>query len=351
MSTSGLKYYLAACVLLLACSSERNQATHLAFYHWQSRLDVSKQEEAYLEALAVKKIYVRFFDVDWDEERRDVVPLAELELGRLPDDTLHIVAVIFITNRTLLKIAGEELPRLSARIRKKIRQHWRRLPKSYSLKQIQLDCDWSGQSQQAFFKLIELLKKDFSRDSLQISATIRLHQLKYPKRTGVPPADRGMLMYYNMGELERPDERNSILDNKVGKSYLQNTASYPLPLDLALPLFRWGVVFRDGRMIRLIHELGPEMLADSSRFLKTSSQRYELVKSTYLQGHYLYEGDFIRLESVSYADLEEAARLIGPQMPPLAYDLTFYHLDSAIINRYSHESLLQIKAVLDRTAY
>jgi len=111
-----------------------------------------------------------------------------------------------------------------------------------------------------------------------------------------------MLMYYNMGEVRAWEESNSILNLEAAEPYL-NGKAYPLPLDLALPLFRWGVVFREGKMIRLINNLSAEALADRTRFFPMTPDRYEVQKGTFLQGHYLYQGDFIRLEAVQPAAL------------------------------------------------
>ena len=66
-------------------------------------------------------------------------------------------------------------------------------------KEIQLDCDWNSSTQKKYFNLIEEMKLYPTWENIVWSATIRLHQLKYPKQTGVPPVNKGVLMFYNMG--------------------------------------------------------------------------------------------------------------------------------------------------------
>ena len=60
-----------------------------------------------------------------------------------------------------------------------------------------------------------------------MSATIRLHQVKYRADTGVPPVDRGMLMAYNLLPPDQAGERSSILDNReLGEGRKDQTSGY-----------------------------------------------------------------------------------------------------------------------------
>jgi hypothetical protein len=47
-----------------------------------------------------------------------------------------------------------------------------------------------------YLKFIAVFKKLSKK---KLSATIRLHQVKYFKKTKIPNVDSGVLMYYNMG--------------------------------------------------------------------------------------------------------------------------------------------------------
>ena len=78
-----------------------------------------------------------------------------------------------------------------------------------------------------------------------LSATIRLHQVKYYKQAGIPPVDRGMLMFYNMGKLNALTAENSIYNSNDAAGYIETVDDYPLKLDLALPAFSWAVHFRN----------------------------------------------------------------------------------------------------------
>ena len=93
--------------------------------------------------------------------------------------------------------------------------------------------------------MLEAFKKEYR---YQLSATIRLHQVKYREETGVPPVDYGVLMYYNMGHISAMGA-NSIYDRSTALRYLGKLREYPLPLDIALPMFAWGVHSADGQVL------------------------------------------------------------------------------------------------------
>jgi len=174
---------------------------------------------------------------------------------------------------------------------------------------------------------------------IRLSATIRLHQIKYVEKTGVPPVERGMLMYYNMGKVQEETTENSILDNQIGQQYIAKLKDYPLPLDLALPLFQWGVLFRANKMIKLLNQLDAIELADPNRFRKVDENHWEIIKSTYLDGVYLYKNDEIRLEKSTVDELNIAADLLEQQLKREDRSIVFYHLDSAVLMNFEVEAL------------
>ncbi len=346
------------CFATVACNAPElsNPIISPAFYHWKTQLNPTQAERSYLDSIGVKKIYVKFFDVDWDEGAAQPVPLATVEMDTAHLSGLEIVPTIFITNRSLLNLPMEQVDTLASLIFQKIKSL-----ETKPSQEIQLDCDWTIQTQAKYFALLESLRRIAAANSpftihhspFIISATIRLHQLKYPEKTGVPPVDRGMLMCYNMGDLDNWATENSILDLNIAKKYLPPIVNrkskivnpYPLPLDFALPLFRWGVLFRDSRLVKLLNNLSAQDLQDTSRFRKTAENRYEVLKSTYLNAHYLYAGDELRLEDVSQAALLGMASLLREQENDTSFTVAFYHLDSTATTLFPKE---KIREALER---
>ncbi|MCB0616008.1 MAG: hypothetical protein KDC75_21975, partial [Phaeodactylibacter sp.] len=329
---------LLALTLLLSCQKPKERIVIPAFYHWQTHLELSPPEQGLVQQLGVQRLYVKFFDVDWDPELRAPVPLAPVELAPETYAGLELAPTVFITNRTLQRLPPEQAPGLADKIYDKIFSLAAQ-DSSLHIREVQLDCDWTGSTREAYFQLLSHLRKKLAPRDVLLSATIRLHQARYPERTGVPPVDRGILMFYNMGQLQQWEEPNSILNLEAAKPYLEGYPTYPLPLGLALPLFRWGVLFRDGEMIKLINNLPEERLADHPKYKPLAPNRYEVVEGTFLEGHFLYPGDRIRLESVTPEQLFAAVERLGELPWPDTLEVVFYHLDSVVVERYGAEVL------------
>ncbi|MFK8103024.1 MAG: hypothetical protein AB8G15_10885 [Saprospiraceae bacterium] len=309
-----------------------------AFYHWKSNLAIQREEQDYLTQLAAQKIYLRCFDVDWDQQQQMAVPIASLQMDSNALVGIQIVPTIFVTNRTLIHLPGEQLDRLATQISQKLQTmmlSWQ----TESISEVQIDCDWTLKTKAKYFRLLTTLTKALSPQKIQLSSTIRLHQIKYFSKTGVPPVARGMLMFYNMGDLDKPQAYNTILDLSIAEKYLAKAAEYPLALDVALPLFSWGVVYRDDKMVQLINGLKATQLKDRNSFLKLDENHFKVLESTYLNGDYLYQEDHIRLERVTTTSLVEAAKLLANHLKPINRTVSFYHLDPTIIKNYPYETL------------
>ncbi|MCB9265189.1 MAG: hypothetical protein H6558_09210 [Lewinellaceae bacterium] len=326
-------FRLLPLLLLLSCQPPKERITLPAFYHWQTRLELSAPERQLMKQLGARRLYAKFFDVGWDPELQAPVPLAQVELAPETYAGLELVPTIFITNRTLERLPPDQVPGLAEKIQDKIFSLAAQ-DSSLHIREVQLDCDWTAGTREAYFGLLENLKEKLEARHVRLSATIRLHQARFPERTGVPPVDRGILMFYNMGQVQQWEEPNSILNLEAAEPYLDGYEAYPIPLGLALPLFRWGVIFRDGEMIKLVNNLSEERLAQSPKFKAIAPGRYEVVEGTFLEGHYLYPGDRIRLEAIAPEQLFAAADRLRRLPWPDTLEVVFYHLDSVVVERY-----------------
>lgn len=346
-SRSRLAFFLFFFLSLLACRNSPRSTDGLptpepfrAFYHWKTICVLEEQEQAFLDSLAVDRLYVKFFDLDWDAAAGTVVPLASVQLDTSGLGRLQVIPTLFITNRSMLQMTPTEIPRLARQIAEKIDRQFAVLDQP--LKEVQLDCDWTKSSRDNYFELLHQLKAIFADRGVELSVTIRLHQLRYPEQTGVPPVQKGVLMFYNMGDLKNWKEPNSILNLKKAAAYLPAGLSYPLHLDLALPLFRWAVLFRKGQMIKLINEPDATHLQHTEKIQRIGPDRYLIVESTYLDGYYLYRGDQLRVESVSLTQLQAALALVEKRYPVATNSLIFYHLDQEVMSRYGAKDILRI---------
>ena len=221
---------LQLAVLLICLSGCIDRHTNTpAFYVWKSKLSAEDADTAYLNTLGVQKIYARMFDVD--NKGNGAFPTADYSPSSgNPDFQQEVVPVIFITNQTILQCPAADIEKLARNCADRIdtvyRSHFNKLPNEY-----QFDCDWTVKTKENYFNFLKHIRK--LRKGALVSCTIRLHQIKFKDKTGVPPVDKGTLMYYASSEPTDFENKNTILNNKDAASYIKDVGSYPLHLDIA----------------------------------------------------------------------------------------------------------------------
>lgn len=326
--------------LLIICLSgcTGKQTNNSSFYIWKSKLTVQDADAAYLDKLGTKKLYIRMFDVD--DKGDGALPLADYSPTELPPLTQEAVPVIFITNRTFLRCAANHIDSLARKCIDRMdalyHLNFRKSPSAY-----QFDCDWTEKSRENYFHFLESVKR--LRKQAEISCTIRLHQIKFRDKTGVPPVDKGVLMYYASSEPTDFASQNTILDNKEASLYIEKLNSYPLHLDLALPLYSWGIVRNPFNQIKLINGVcEADIHAHPEYYLKQSEGIYRILQSHYLRGTWINKGYELKVEEVGTETLQEAARLLKKKLKKEDREIIFYHLDKDILHRYSTEQLNHI---------
>ena len=92
-------------------------------------------------------------------------------------------------------------------------------------------------------------------------------------------------------------------------------------------------------MIKLINNLTITDLKDANRFMPLEENRYQVIKSTYLNGYYLYASDIIRLESVSVDQLIASKAFLNNAFSNSNRTVSLYHLDTATLKHYTYEDL------------
>ena len=304
------------------------------FYHWKTFFEVAKSEKRIQASFQDPEIYLRLFDVV-KQENGGLIPVATVIFREKP--ILPVVPVIYIDNEALRQLPVAEVDQLADKITGRVEKILDDNHLNYR-RELQLDCDWTPQTQERFFSLLKRMRVNLPQWTL--SSTLRLHQLRYPEKTGIPPVDRVCLMAYNMGELRTYGDHNSILDVDVAARYL-NGAPYPLPLDVALPLFSWAIVFDSQKNYqRLLREI-PTAVNDPKQFKPIGRFLYQAIKDQSEAGAHVQAGSVIRIEQSKKEDLRALAKLIArSHVKPEA--VLFYHLDNEIIEEFGVDEIIKI---------
>ncbi len=211
-----------------------------------------------------------------------------------------------------------------------------------NISEVQIDCDWTEKTTGKYFYLLrELKQQPFFSDKI-LSATIRLYQAKYKQRTGVPPVDKGLLMAYNMGNLKNPGIANSILDPGELDKYIRDIRSYPLHLDVALPLFSWYVWFKNDKTYKgLVHDYDLPSLNGFPVDEKTGG-KFLFTSDFDTLGFSFQKGDMLRKEDSDLSDIIKAGESLAKHFPNDTLTLCCFHLDSVILKKYPPDALEKI---------
>ena len=316
--------------LLISCSAKKHHEVQRSFYYWRSNLSLSDNSASALRSLHVKKLYVKFFDVVWNDDKQLPVPAATLTIDTASIHGIALVPVVFITNEVMAKITTTEIDSLGQKMLKLVNG----IASRYGIQtgpEIQIDCDWTASTRDKYFALLRYLRQHLPSPSVSLSATIRLHQLKYKKQTGLPPVDKGLLMCYNMGNLQKPNVRNSIFDVRELNLYIDHADDYELPLDVALPIFDWYVWFRGTKFRGLIHSY--DLDTGFQKNLKTN-----FFKDTVINDYAFGAQDWIRYENSDPEELMKGIQSVKNRIRSGRINVVLYHLDDINLKKFTiHE--------------
>ncbi|KMQ68164.1 hypothetical protein ACM39_09950 [Chryseobacterium sp. FH2] len=308
--------------IIVSCSKKEN---HLyTFYYWKTKVALNKTEKDVLDKATAPYLYTRFFDVD--KVKGKFQPVGVITKDKTFETEKQIVPTVFITNRAFLYITKEEITFLAESIQDLIQKK----TKEYHFKtnnEIQIDCDWTAGTRDDYFKFLKELKRISGKE---ITCTLRLHQVKDKNQTGIPPVSKVYLMCYSTSSPLENSDKNSILDNNILKSYLSTIEDYPIrKIDVALPIYSWGIVTNHLGKHRLINALSQKDL-DNPVFKKISENEIEIQKDGFYFGNYLNKGFKIKIEEISDEQLKEVINFLNKKIPP--FTIIYYQLDSKFVN-------------------
>lgn len=299
-----------------------------AVYYWRTYYHLNEEEKIFIRLNKINRMYVRFFDVDINENKNfsdQCAPVATIDFGYGEPDffSCEVVPVVFITQEAIVKYSSfvdDMAHRLYAMCKKN----------GININEVQFDCDWTKSTQESYFQFLKeirpALKKYFGKD-LQLSSTIRLHQLAQTS----PEVDYGVLMCYNTGDFKDYSTNNSILNIENVKPYVKYLKSYKLPLVLALPTYSWFVEFDKKKDFVKLNRQAYN-INDTAQFKLVEGNIYEIQSPSSE-----CSTKYVRYEQVSAETILEAKKLIKKRRGKMS--IVLYHLDSKQLSKYSEDEI------------
>lgn len=319
-----------------------------AVYYWKTILDLDNPALEWLECHKVERIYLRMFDVVANRETTaaewPAVPNASM---RVEDSRYYqnnhdsifyhfdIVPVVYIT-QDAMHASDKSIGDLARNIvdRTAHMLSYNNLPPA---KEIQLDCDWTASTRDAFYELCRAVRQhaDTTGRGWAVSSTIRLHQLSQTP----PPVDRGVLMVYNTGSFRNRDGRNSILHIDDVRPYVDKLDEYNLHLDVAYPTYKWQLVYRGNEFKGLTDGMD---VKDAALFLPIGNNYYRARRDVLTDRILIRRGDVIKMEECKAQDVIAVKQLIEEHMSRRPHSNIIYHLDLENLSQYAYNEIEKI---------
>jgi len=326
--------WLIIALLLLSASCADNipeiSNPQNSAYYWKTVYSNDSLEQAFVREHNVRKLYIRYFDVVLTD-KEVLKPNATIRFAEPPDSSLQIVPTIFIVEKCMYHNPDTLATTLVDRILQISATH-----KVRNVHEIQIDCDWTRNSQSLYFAFLEKVRQYCDTKGLRLSATIRLHQLSMAP----PPCDYGALMLYNTGNVRDANVENPILGYNEVRPFIRYIADYKLPLCAALPNFKWQMLRGAGKFKHIMYNLD---IADSSMFRQVSDCEYIAVRNRDVpifmaSADYnvmIKMGDTIKLCKAEFSEIERVCADIMERRPGVLSQVIIYDLNNNNINNLS----------------
>ena len=204
-----MRLYLSIFILIMSsCQSETS--FQFSTYWWKNSTELNKEHKEFLNKNNINKIYLRIFDLKFDQKNQSIL-IPKVNAG-LPVSSIKTIPVIYIENAILSNFSVDTIYNIILRNINNAKDEGIIKEKN----ELQVDCDWTLKTKSSYFKLLSLLSKEIK----VLSATIRLHQIKYAKSTGIPPVNKGVMMIYNLDSPSDTNTQNSIFTYNKAIQYL-----------------------------------------------------------------------------------------------------------------------------------
>jgi hypothetical protein len=320
---------LALCCILwmmsIGCKQGDGIKETTSFYYWKTTYKLNAFEKNYVQTNAIKKIYLRCFDVV--PTQNGYSPEAVMLWQDEPLQKVLYIPTVFIRNEIWQAMDSAKTNLLSTQVIKLCTQIM--AAKKLPMQEIQIDCDWTASTQQMYFYFLACMAKQ----KIIVSNTLRLYQYKYRKDAGIAPTNYASLMCYNMGNLKSAAAQNSIINQADLAAYIDGQSPYPKPINIAMPIFHWALVYHGNQFKNILYNM-PNTQNDC--WVSTKENQFICVKDYLdtISNQYFYKQETIRLEKIKKQEWISIKNYLHEHLINQQHEIIYFDLDSTNICNY-----------------
>ena len=316
-------------ILLLASCSSSVKETSVSVYWWKNKVEITDEMLQFKQANNIHKVYCKVADFRYNQLHNTIdIPLIHEKLSL---EKQNVSPVLYIEN-DVFKHFSEDY--VFTRFKETIDKLMQRNIIS-DLTHIQIDCDWTLSTKDRYFQFLNKLKSSFEI----VGVTLRLHQVKYYKTTGVPDIDYGVLMIYNLSSVADFEVENSIYNYDLALSYLKGYLhNYPMEVKAALPAFAWAAHFHHERLVNILNFITYEELVKNENLTQLTDYRFVSKKAHFINAIPISKHDIIRYEEPNIESLKLLLGFLKQEVNQEKLEVIFFSLNAPFLiknqNRY-----------------
>ena len=140
-------------------------------------------------------------------------------------------------------------------------------------------------------------------------------------------------------------EKNSIINLDILKQYLKSEVKYPGQINIALPIYKWGLIYRLNELAFIINNIDEEKILNYS-WNKKNIDIYESNDNFYYENHYIYKDDILKIERSNIEEINNCLLYINEEGIDFS-ELIFYHLSHNQIEEYTNEFFENIHNIIN----
>jgi len=139
---------------------------------------------------------------------------------------------------------------------------------------------------------------------------------------------------------------NSIASLEELKKYVSGK-KYPLKLDVALPIFNWGILFRNERFMGILGNVSKQEYDENFiEYEYLENGRYCSLTDKVKGNFFIRKGDIIKIEEVSKEELHQMAEYLKSEINMDKYSrVTFFSWNNLYINNYGTDEIKNIRDI------